>query len=53
MTRFIFTVLIGMVLGSGATLYYIYENHADGAEQTMMRNTLLTYAPFLKEYIAP
>ncbi|WP_439155877.1 hypothetical protein [Yoonia sp.] len=53
MTRFILTVLVGMVLGSGATLYYIYENHADPAEQTMMRDTLLNYAPFLEEYIAP
>lgn len=53
MSRFILTTLFGMVLGSAATLYYIYENHADTAEQAAMRGTLLTYAPFLEEYVNP
>ncbi|MBE0413434.1 hypothetical protein [Yoonia sp.] len=53
MIRFILTVLLGMVLGAGATLYYIYENHADASERAMMRSTLLDYAPFLEEYVTP
>ena len=46
-------LLFGAFLGSLATFYYIYVNHADGAEQALMRETLLTYAPFLEEYINP
>lgn len=53
MSRFILTTLFGMILGSAATLYYIYENHADQAERDMMRGTLLTYAPFMEEYVDP
>ncbi len=51
--KFIMTVLLGAVLGSAATFYYIYVNHADPAEQELMRSTVLTYAPFLEEYITP
>ena len=51
--KFLLTVLFGAVLGSAATFYYIYVNHADGTEQALMRDTLLTYAPFLEEYITP
>ena len=51
--KFLLTVLLGAILGSAATFYYIYVNHADGTEQALMRETLLTYAPFLSEYIAP
>ncbi|PJI91910.1 hypothetical protein BC777_0751 [Yoonia maricola] len=51
--KFLLTVLFGAILGSAATFYYIYVNHADGTEQALMRDTLLTYAPFLEEYITP
>lgn len=53
MSRFILTTLFGMILGSAATFYYIYQNHADSSEQAVMRETLLSYAPFLEEYIEP
>ncbi len=46
-------MLAGAVLGSALTFYYIYVNHADVAEQALMRETLLNYAPFLAEYINP
>lgn len=46
-------LLLGAILGSAATFYYIYVNHADIAEQALMRDTLTTYAPFLAEYINP
>ena len=49
--KFLLTILLGAVLGSAATFYYIYVNHADVGEQALMRDTLLTYAPFLEEYI--
>ncbi len=51
--KFLLTILLGAVLGSAVTFYYIYINHADGTEQALMRDTLLTYAPFLEEYITP
>lgn len=51
--KFILTVLLGAVLGSAATFYYVYAYHADPTEQELMRTTLLTYAPFLQEYITP
>ncbi|MGJ8622394.1 MAG: hypothetical protein ACSHW1_06410 [Yoonia sp.] len=51
--KFLLTILLGAVLGSAATFYYIYVNHADAAEQELMRTTLLNYAPFLEEYITP
>ncbi|MDP5361189.1 MAG: hypothetical protein NWP79_03445 [Paracoccaceae bacterium] len=51
--KFFLTILLGAVLGSAATFYYIYVNHADVAEQALMRDTLLAYAPFLAEYINP
>ncbi|MFO8125409.1 hypothetical protein [Yoonia sp.] len=51
--KFLLTILLGAFIGSAATFYYIYVNHADGAEQELMRSTLLTYAPFLEEYITP
>jgi hypothetical protein len=51
--KFLLTILLGAVLGSAATFYYIYVNHADGTEQALMRNTLTSYAPFLEEYINP
>ncbi|HEV8033473.1 hypothetical protein [Yoonia sp.] len=51
--KFLLTVLLGAILGSAATFYYIYVNHADGTEQALMRETLLAYAPFLEEYITP
>lgn len=46
-------LLLGAILGSAATFYYIYVNHADGTEQALMRDTLTSYAPFLEEYINP
>ncbi|MEO1640141.1 MAG: hypothetical protein AAFU41_12955 [Pseudomonadota bacterium] len=49
--KFLLTVLLGAILGSAATFYYIYVNHADPTEQALMVDTLLTYAPFLEEYI--
>ena len=49
--KFLLTVLFGAILGAAGTLYYIYLNHADPSEQALMRDTLLTYAPFLEEYI--
>lgn len=51
--KFTLTILLGAIIGSAATLYYIYVNHADPAEQELMRTTLLNYAPFLEEYITP
>ncbi|MDA9980057.1 hypothetical protein N9E38_01305 [Yoonia sp.] len=51
--KFLLTILLGAILGSAATFYYIYVNHADVTEQTLMRDTLTTYAPFLAEYINP
>ena len=51
--KFFLTILLGAFIGSAATFYYIYVNHADAAEQALMRDTLLTYAPFLEEYITP
>ncbi len=51
--KLLLTILLGAVLGSAATFYYIYVNHADGTEQALMRDTLTTYAPFLAEYINP
>lgn len=51
--KFILTVLLGAVLGSAATFYYIYLNHADAGEQELMRTTLVTYLPFLAEYVNP
>ena len=51
--KFLLTVLLGAILGSAATFYFIYLNDADGTEQALMRDTLLTYAPFLEEYITP
>jgi len=51
--KFLLTVLLGAILGSAATFYFIYLNYADGTEQALMRDTLLTYAPFLEEYITP
>ena len=46
-------LLFVAVLGSAATFYYIYANHADETEQALMRDTLTTYAPFLEEYVNP
>lgn len=51
MMRFLLTTLFGAILGAAGTLYYIYLNHADAAEQALMVETLLRYAPFLAEYI--
>jgi hypothetical protein len=51
--KFLLTVLFGAILGSTATFYYIYANHADAAEQALMRETLTTYVPFLEEYVNP
>ena len=51
--KFLLTILLGAVLGSAATFYYIYLYHADVTEQALMRDTLTTYAPFLEEYINP
>ena len=51
--RFLLIVLFGAVLGSAATFYYIYVNHADPAEQALMRETLVEYLPFLTEYLTP
>lgn len=51
--KFLLTILLGAIIGSAATFYYIYLNHADGTEQELMRSTLLDYAPFLEEYITP
>ncbi len=51
--KFLLTILLGAVLGSAATFYYIYVNHADVTEQALMRDTLTSYAPFLAEYINP
>lgn len=49
--KFLLTILLGAVIGSAATFYYIYNNHADASEQALMRNTITTYAPFLEEYV--
>ena len=49
--KFLLTVLFGAILGSAATFYYIYVNHADPTEQELMRTTLLNYLPFLEEYL--
>lgn len=49
--KFILTVLLGAILGSAGTFYYIYNNHADATEQALMRDTITTYAPFLEEYV--
>lgn len=49
--KFLFTILLGAVLGSAGTFYYIYNNHADATEQALMRDTLTTYLPFLEEYV--
>ena len=51
--KFILTLLLGAILGSAGTFYYIYENHADGSEQAQMRDTITTYLPFMDEYINP
>lgn len=51
--KFLLTVLLGAILGSAATFYYIYVNHADPSEQELMRTTLVTYLPFLEEYVNP
>ncbi|PUB19398.1 hypothetical protein [Yoonia sediminilitoris] len=51
--KFLLTVIFGMILGSAATFYYIYQNHADASEQALMRDTLTTYLPFMEEYINP
>ncbi len=51
--KFLLTVLFGAILGSAATFYYIYLNHADPTEQELMRTTLVTYLPFLEEYVNP
>ena len=51
--KFLLTILLGAILGSAATFYYIYVNHADAAEQALMRDTLTTYLPFLEEYVNP
>jgi len=51
--KFLLTILLGAILGSAATFYYIYVNQADGTEQALMRDTLTTYLPFLAEYVNP
>ncbi len=51
--KFLLTVLLGAVLGSAGTFYYIYQNHADATEQALMRDTLTGYLPFLAEYVNP
>ena len=51
--KFLLTVLFGAFLGSAATFYYIYLNHADPTEQELIRTTLVTYLPFLEEYVNP
>lgn len=51
--KFLLTILLGAILGSAATFYYIYVNHADVTEQALMRDTLTAYAPFLDEYVNP
>lgn len=51
--KFLLTILLGAILGSAGTFYYIYINHADGTEQALMRDTLTTYLPFLAEYVNP
>ncbi len=51
--KFLLTVLLGAILGSAATFYYIYLNHADTTDQELMRTTLVTYLPFLQEYVNP
>ena len=51
--KFLLTILLGAILGSAATLYYIYLNYADGSEQALMRDTLTAYLPFLAEYVNP
>ncbi len=51
--KFLLTILLGAILGSAGTFYYIYENHADAGEQAQMRNVITTYAPFLSEYVNP
>ncbi|MEJ6402158.1 hypothetical protein [Yoonia sp. 2307UL14-13] len=49
--KFLLTILLGAIIGSAATFYYIYSNHADPSEQALMRDTLTGYLPFLEEYI--
>ncbi|WP_342075803.1 hypothetical protein [Yoonia sp. SS1-5] len=49
--KFLLTILLGAIIGSAGTFYYIYQNHADASEQALMRNTLTTYLPFLEEYV--
>ena len=49
--KFLFTILLGAILGAAATLYWIYGNYADPSEQALMRDTLTTYLPFLEEYV--
>jgi hypothetical protein len=51
--KFLLTILLGAVLGSAGTFYYIYQNHADATEQALMRDTLTGYAPILAEYVNP
>ncbi|WP_375254901.1 hypothetical protein [Yoonia sp.] len=51
--KFLLTVIFGAILGSAATFYYIYVNHADPTEQELMRTTLTDYLPFLAEYVNP
>ncbi|WP_296425842.1 hypothetical protein [Yoonia sp.] len=53
MTRFILTILLGMILGAVLTLWFIYQNYADSSEQALMRDTLTTYLPFMSEYFNP
>ncbi len=51
--KFLLTILLGAIIGSAATFYYIYLNHADAGEQALMRDTLTGYLPFLEEYVNP
>ena len=51
--KFLLTVLLGAILGAAATFYYVYLYHADPTEQALMRDTLVTYLPFLAEYVNP
>lgn len=51
--KFLLTVIFGMILGSVATFYFIYQNYADPTEQALMRDTVTNYLPFMAEYINP